>query len=479
MVRGFLLRHIYRPTMETLRERTIGEGREASQQQQRLAPPPEAFPITEYSQIQSQLQSQSSQPANSPFTSNPFGDENTVAVRPTSLPRAGSLPPPPPPPTTLFNDLAHALAPHRSDTHADDHPLRERDDDDADTDSLLAPPPEYQEHHQATSSSFVATGVEVEAVPPSYDAAGLPAGSRLEVGGALAAAEKEQSGLQGDQGSGLVPLLQGRVLGTTSEIGTTDEKADLKKAEERERTFPLLHQQQHADYEPLHHPQNRTSNPHAMPHHHHQQQQHHHQQQQDKKENDTEDEEKNHLTDLYSIADALSRAYTSSPRLEAQRYIRSWPSSSRQESSRKESSAYASSVGQLSGGKGEGEGEGGSVRASGDAAAAGSLSLSDTASLIVHSATATATAGHIGGGDKGKEKERERASESSFGSGSEVVMLAGGRMTREDEAELRMIWDQIERAHGYRTFSLSSSSSLLPVPLPCSDSGFRVQMADG
>lgn len=462
--------------METQCERTIGEGREASQQQQRLPPPPEAFPITEYSQIQSQLQSQSSQPANSAFTSNPFGDENTVEAPPTSLPRAGSLPPPPPPPTTLFSDLAHALAPppshphshSQSNTHADDHPLRERDDDDVDTDSLLSPPPEYQEHHQATSS-FVAPGVEVEAVPPSYDAAGLPAGSRLEVGGALAAAEKEESGLQGDQGSGLVQL-QGRVLDSTSEIGTTDEKADLREAEERERTLPHHHQQQHAGHEPLHHPPNRTSNPPAMP---------HHQQQQD--------EEKNHLTDLYTIADALARAYTSSPRLEAQRYTRSWSSSSRQESSRKESSrkessAYASSVGRLSGG--EGEGEGGSVRASGDAAAAGSLSLSDTASLLVHSATATATAGHVGGGDKGKEKGRERASDSSFGSGSGsgVVMLAGGRMTREDEAELRMIWDQIERAHGYRTFSLSSSSSsLLPVPLPCSDSlfGFRFSCADG
>ncbi|KAJ9097188.1 hypothetical protein QFC21_004857 [Naganishia friedmannii] len=337
--------------METQRERTTEEGtREDATQPQQLPPPPEAFPITEYSQLQSQLRLQSYQTANnasstSPFTSNPFGDSNAVSAT-ASLSAPGSLPPP-----NLFSEIANALAPQRLKGESEEQSTR------GETESL-APPPEYQEHQGA----FVATGIELEAGLPSYDAAEI-----RDLG-----AEKDEAELDAEQDA----RLQGRPL-ESSAFGM-DEKADLKKAEEHQRT--LLHQHIADKSE-------QPSSPREM-------------------------EEKKHI-ELRAIAEALSRAYASSPQLDAQRYAT--PPS-------RQGSALSGSMGET----------GSSLRASGDA----SVSVSDTASFFAHPGRTAA------------RKGKERASESSLE--SDVVMVGGRRMTKEDEAELKKIWDQIERAHGYR-----------------------------
>ncbi|KAJ9119761.1 hypothetical protein QFC22_003471 [Naganishia vaughanmartiniae] len=337
------------------------------QQQQQLPPPPEAFPLTEYSQIQSQLPSEAVQPStnpspSNPFTNNPFGDSNAVSAR-GSLSASVSVPPP-----NLFSDIANAL--QRSIRQVDEQSLR----DDAES---LAPPPEYQEHQY--QETFVPTGIGLEAGLPSYDAA-----ESRDLG-----AEKDEVETDIEQDA----RLQGRTLQSTAT--GTDEKSDLKKAEQHQRT--------------LHHPHIDESLP----------------------THPREMEEKKHI-ELLAITEAISRAYASSPQLEAQRY-KTPPS--RQES------AFSSSVGAASDLRGSGE-------------ASGSLSLSDTASLLAHS-------GRKAGAGKGKE----RASGSSLG--SEVVMVGGRKMTKEDEAELKKIWDQIERAHGYRTFNL-----------PYSFCVYRVEKAD-
>ncbi|KAJ9102653.1 hypothetical protein QFC19_004762 [Naganishia cerealis] len=302
-----------------------------------LPPPPEAFPITEYSQLQAQSGTSGADPPH--LAANPFGDSNAVSARASLSSASGSV--------SAQDILSTAdSAARRFDREGDEQSFR----DDA---SSLAPPPEYQEHHHELQGGYLATGVGVEAVLPSYDAAESLA---------LQPEEKNAGNFDREQG-------QGRDI----EPMGIDEKAELRRTEEAQQEKDLVKQPPvvaHAQEPP---PPSQQQ----------------------------EMEQRNHL-DLRAIADAIARAYTSSPQLESQRYTAP--------PSRQESAVFDS--------------RGGSLRASGDA--------SDTASLLAQQ----------------HRKGKQRASESSMG--SEIVMVGGQRMTKEDEAELKKIWDQIERAHGYR-----------------------------